>query len=126
VTNPPKTVATCSFVAVSSNTANLTLTNVYPSYFNHFDMEIQDCGTVTAGGNVTVTSGSGSYVTLDLTGGGKPDIEVFWPNNYPRQIDPGPLYNLDQSFDIHILENMPQNTTVTFTIVFNFQNWQPS
>jgi len=106
----------------------IRLDNVYPSYYNSFDFNVKNCGTIPwriqevifNPGNIVLTHQG--YLRLDLTGDGKDDVEIYWGNSFGVQNDPGD--KVDISFEIHVLENMPQDQhDLSFTVQIVVWNW---
>jgi len=110
-----------------NDTLVIELNNVYPCYYEHISFWIHNCGTIPwriwrvifNPGNVIIYRPSN--LTLDLNSDGKADIEIYWGNNFGQQVDP--CGKVDLSFDIHILQPCPENTTLTFTVTIEMVNW---
>lgn len=109
------------------DTLVVNLTNVYPCYYEHIAFWVHNCGTIPwriwrvifNPGNVIIYRPS--YLTLDLNGDGYADVEIYWGNNFGQQVDP--CGKVDLSFDIHILQPFPEDTTLTFTVTIEMVNW---
>lgn len=109
-------------------TLTTTLENVYPCYFNAQSFYLKNCGTIPVkvwkifieGQEFT---GGVPYLKLDLTKDGKPDIEISWGNNWGAQIDPGTIYPWEFSFWIHVLQDAPEGSTLTFHITVWATQW---
>lgn len=119
------------FVDVNQDGCNDTLVvelnNVYPCYYEHIAFWIHNCGTIPwriwrvtfNPGNIIIYRPG--YLTLDLNNDGNADIEIYWGDNFGQQVDP--CGKVDLSFDIHILQPCPENTTLTFTAAIEMVNW---
>jgi len=112
-----------------SHTVEVIMENVYPSYYENIEFHIHNCGTIpwkivmvnfTTPYETKSITGPG-YLTLDMTGDGKADAEIKWGDNFNSQIDP--CVEIEISFKIHILQDAPPNTTMTFTITIMMTNW---
>lgn len=108
-----------------TETLDLTLHNVYPSYFNMVSIYPHNNGTVPLIiDNVIISSDYGSvllrtagYVALDLTGEGDADIEISWKDSFGYQMEPCDWdADPELSFWIHVLQAAPQGATLYFTI----------
>jgi hypothetical protein len=107
----------------------VVMNNTYPSYYEGIEFHPYNCGTIPLSlMNVTITTDYGTYVLtnsgykqLNLTADGKPDVEIYWGNSFHMQIDPNDW--IEVSFQIHVLQDAPQNTTMHFTITMLFINW---
>jgi hypothetical protein len=110
-----------------NDTIIVELNHVYPCYYEHMAFWIHNCGTIPwriwraifNPGNVIIYRPS--YLTLDLNGDGNADIEIYWGDNFGQQVDP--CGRVDLSFDIHILQPFPEDTTLTFSIAIEMVNW---
>jgi hypothetical protein len=101
--------------------------NVYPCYYEHIGFWIHNCGTipwrlwrVTFNPGTVIIYANG-YLTLDLNDDGHADIEIKWGNNFGDQVDP--CHDFEVSFQIHILQPIPEGTTLTFSIAIEMVNW---
>jgi len=115
-----------------NDTVNILLNNTYPSYFESLTVHIHNCGTIPlkiwkviffydgSSKNVTITGGF-PYFTLDLTGDGKPDVEISWGDSIGIQLDV--CQTMEVSFNIHVLQDAPQDTTMHFHVEFTYINW---
>ncbi|MCS7124609.1 MAG: hypothetical protein NZ932_04240 [Candidatus Bathyarchaeota archaeon] len=112
-----------------NDTLVVELNNVYPCYYEHMAFWIHNCGTIpwkivrvnftTPYETKSITKPS--YLTLDLNGDKKADIELYWGNNFGQQVDP--CGRVDISFDIHVLQPCPENTKLKFTATIIMVNW---
>jgi len=111
------------------DTLEMTLNNVYPCYYEHASSWIHNCGTIPWRiSKVTFTTSTGTvvlttfgYFTLDLDGDGLDDVECRWGDNFGAQVDP--CESVDISFSIHVLQNAPQDTQMSFTAEVEVYNW---
>jgi len=115
-----------------NDTLLINLNNVYPSYFTSITFYVHNCGTIPLKIDKVIFKNSthvvGEYRTgvpylkVDLNGDGKFDVEFQWGDNFGEQIDPcgrSPEF----SFWIHILQDAPQNETLSFSIELVAVNW---
>jgi|YelNatPaOPRAMG01_1025707.scaffolds.fasta_scaffold08465_7 hypothetical protein len=110
-----------------NDTIVIELNNVYPCYYEHIAFWIHNCGTIPwriwrvifNPGNITIYNRG--YVRLDLNNDTKYDIEIYWGNNFGDQVDP--CSKTDISFEIHILQPIPENSTLTFRVTIEIVNW---
>ncbi|MEM3696539.1 MAG: hypothetical protein QXQ94_03415 [Candidatus Bathyarchaeia archaeon] len=110
-----------------NDTIVIELNHVYPCYYEHMSFWIHNCGTIPwriwrvifNPGNVTLYDRG--YLNLDLNNDTKADIEIYWGNNFGDQVDP--CSKVDLSFELHILQPIPQNSTLTFTVTIEMVNW---
>ena len=110
---------------------DVTLHNVYPSYFNKITVYVQNNGSiplmiesVTIRGGIEIHRFADvpSYAALDLDGDEKDDIEICWRDNFGEQLHPdGAIVAL--SFWFHALEDAPQGATLSFTIEVEAVQW---
>lgn len=129
-----------SNIDLETNTITVTMDNVYPCLWVYGTFDLHNNGTIPAGLHaINVTAENlvvnywpiaGGYAgevednSLDpgenvimtgqviLSGDGESDFD---------QIDPGD--NVYADFSLHFTENLPQNTTYTFTIELVYYNW---
>jgi hypothetical protein len=115
----------------------VTCNNTYPSYYNHLDFWLCNCGTIPykiQGATVWV-GGVEEYswdasdlvptapcVSLDLNNDTKDDIELHWGNCFGRQVHPTKC-DANCSFDWHILQDAPQNQVLQFEIKVHVVQW---
>jgi hypothetical protein len=116
-----------------NDTVNILLNNTYPSYYEEITVHLHNCGTIplkiwkviffyqNGAKNVTVTASGPDYFTLDLNGDDKPDVEIQWGDNIGVQIDV--CVTKEISWEIHVLQDAPQNTTMHFDVEFVYINW---
>jgi len=124
-----KDVGSCSITIDPENNMvlDVSLDNVYPSYFTEFHYRLSNCGTIPwriqevifNPGNVVITHNA--MISLDLNGDNKDDVQIDWGNNFLAQVDKGGT--LDMSFGIHVTENAPQGQTLYFTAQIVVWNW---
>lgn len=113
------------------DTMNVTLDNVYPWYYTHIAFKVHNDGTIPLKIWRTIIDGQYFYelneqelqqgVELDITDDGKPDILVWWGDNFGVQLHP--CESADISFDITVLQDAPQGSTLTFTISLDAVQW---
>jgi hypothetical protein len=111
------------------NTIKVIMDNVYPCYYENIEMHIHNCGTIpwkivrvnftTPYEQKSITGPQ--YLTLDMSGDGKADVEIKWGDNFGQQTDP--CTELEVSFKIHVLQDAPEDTTMTFTVTIIIINW---
>jgi len=92
--------------------AIVTITNAYPSYYVYIHITIKNVGTVPV-----------KLKEIRITA---PEcIEVEGWDHVGEQLDPYPNepYQSDYSARIHVKECAEQGATYTFTIEFEFWNW---
>jgi hypothetical protein len=130
-----KDVASCNCTALDKDkngtleTMLVTCNNTYPSYYNHLDFWLCNCGTIpyrVQGASVWVDGQQEYYWDyidpidgicegLDLNDDDLDDIEIRWGNCFGDQVHPG-LCVSNCSFGWHILQDAPQNTVLQFEI----------
>lgn len=117
------------------DTLNVTLSNVYPWYYEHIAFKLHNNGEIplkvwkviieTATGNYTYYElneqelNEGEY--LDLDGDGKYDIVIWWGDNFGEQLHP--CESVDISLDITVLQEAKMGTTYTFRIYIIAIQW---
>lgn len=121
-----------------AKTIEMTLTNVYPCYFNSISVYGRNCGTIPL--HFEWVSFDSDYedpiiidwidtdyapISLDLDGDGNDDIEIKWGNHIGSQVHPGKSTG-EISFWIHVMQAAPQNETMHFTITFNAVQYNES
>jgi len=110
------------------DTLKIEMGNVYPSYYEHVAWKIHNCGTIPwriwrvifNPGNIIINE-TGPIIKLDLNNDALPDIEIDWGDNFGDQVDP--CENIDLSVDFHVLQPIPKNSILTFTITIEIVNW---
>ena len=110
-----------------NDTLVIELNKVYPCYYEHISFWIHNCGTIPwriwrvifNPGNVIIYKAG--YLKLDLNADGKADIEIYWGDWFGLQRDP--CEKADLSFELHILQPIPKDTTLTFTVAIEMVNW---
>ncbi|KAA0006506.1 MAG: hypothetical protein FE037_05135 [Thermoplasmata archaeon] len=119
-----KDVASCVCSIIDSQKAKVTINNAYPCYTVTLNLVVKNTGTIPiALGEVRVdgnTIPDQEWTPIDLDGDGKNDTEfyVIFPQG---SADPNKC--ITTSLRIHIMEDAKQDTTYTFTIEFDFWNW---
>jgi len=124
-----KDVGKTTVYIVAPNTIEVIMDNVYPSYYENIQMHIHNCGTIpwklvrvnftTPYEQKSITGPA--YLTLDMSGDGKADVEIKWGDNFGFQFDP--CTEIEVSFKIHVLQDAPEDTTMTFTVTIIIINW---
>ncbi len=114
-----------------AETLQITLNNTYPYYYNHIGFKIVNGGTIPFKIWQMKLDGKNYYeinehelfegVYLDLDGDGLNDTIVWWGDNFGVQLHPG--QKADISLDITILQDAPQNSTLTFNITLTVVQW---
>jgi len=95
------------------DTLEVTLNNVYPSYFNTLAFYVRNIGTVPlkidhVNINGTKVFSHNTLVKLDLDGDTVDDFEIWWGDSFGVQIEPGER-GPEISFWMHVLQPCPQN-----------------
>jgi hypothetical protein len=124
-----KDYGSCELLQVDDTTLQVTMSNVYPCYYENIEFHITNCGTVpwkiyrvnfkSASGEFSIYNVG--YFTWDLNNDGTPDIEVSWGDNFGVQVDPN--VKIEISFELHILQGAPQDAQMDFTIEMEIINW---
>ncbi len=113
----------------------VTLHNVYPWYYTHIAFKIHNNGEIPVKiWRVIINNGTNNMTyyeineaeldqgeEIDLTGDGKPDVLIWWGDNFGKQLHP--CQSADISWDLTILQAAPQGTTLTFTIMIEVVQW---
>jgi len=106
-----------------ADTMDITLNNVYPCYFEHISFMVRCNGTVPiiyqqadfyVNEILVRTMTSIGYFTLDLSGDGYADVEIYWGDSFGTQLHNG--NSLDISFNIHVLQEAPQSAELSFSV----------
>lgn len=111
-----------------NDTLELTLNNVYPSYWNEVAVYAQNCGTVPIIIDRVLINGTvlrkppTPVVKLDVTGDGKEDIEIWWRNAFGVQLEPGDD-SPEMSFWFHVLQAAPEGASLNFSICIEAVQW---
>jgi hypothetical protein len=122
-----KDVGSSSATIVASDKIEIVLTNVYPSYYEHISFWVHNCGSIPWEIQKVIFNPGGieiqkpGYLTLDLNGDGKADVEIYWGDGFGTQTEPCEKLNI--SFEIHVLDNAPLDETLTFTAGIVVVNW---
>jgi hypothetical protein len=101
--------------------AQVTLTNVYPSYFTSITLYAQNTGTIpliidkVIIDGIVISAGTQTIVSLDLDDDGQDDIEIWWKDGIGTQLEPDDFAD-EMSIWIHILQPAPEGATLTFQI----------
>jgi len=108
------------------DTMIVTLRNVYPWYYTHIGFSVHNDGSVPIKiWRVIIADQYYLYnrgrVEVDLTDDEKPDIRIWWGDSFGDQLHP--CDSADISFDITVLQDAPQGSTLTFTISFEAIQW---
>jgi len=118
-----------------SDTMNITLHNVYPWYYTHIAFKVHNNGGIPIKiWRVIISNGTQNFTyyelneqelqqgeEIDVTGDGKADILIWWGNNFGTQLHP--CQSADISFDITVLQEAPQGSTLTFTLYLEVVQW---
>ena len=114
-----------------NDTVTVTFHNTYPCYFNVVNFYPYNAGTIPIrinsvliewdGGSQLITS-SPYYVGMDINGDGYDDIEILWGNNFGAELNPGG-FPVEVSFWIHVLQEAPQNASLSFTATMMAVQW---
>ncbi|RLG80094.1 MAG: hypothetical protein DRO13_04560 [Thermoprotei archaeon] len=109
----------------------VTLRNVYPWYYTHIAFKVHNDGTIPLKIWRMIIDNTEYYelneqelqegVEIDLTNDGKPDILVWWGDNFGVQLEP--CESADMSFDITVLQDAPQGATLTFNLSLEAVQW---
>ncbi|MEM3976438.1 MAG: hypothetical protein QXO87_06765, partial [Desulfurococcaceae archaeon] len=113
------------------DTMNVTLHNTYPYYYTHIAFKVHNSGTIPVKIWRVIINGQEFYelneqvlqqgVELDLTGDGRPDVLIWWGNNFGIQLHP--CQSADISFDLTLLQDAPEGATLTFIVRFEAVQW---
>jgi len=111
------------------DTIQITLDNVYPSYYEYITFWAHNCGTIpwriqnvvfkTLSGDITIEDSQ--YLQLDLDDDGYNDVEIYWGNNFGDLVNVGDKVSI--SFEIHVLQEAPQGVSLSFTAEINVVQW---
>lgn len=113
------------------DTMNVTLRNVYPYYYTHIAFKVHNDGTIPIKIWRVIIKGQEFYelneqelqqgVELDLNNDDKPDVLIWWGNNFGVQLHP--CQSADISFDVTVLQDAPEASTLSFTVSFEAVQW---
>jgi len=118
-----------------SDTMNVTLYNVYPWYYTHIAFKIHNNGGIPVKiWRVILSNGTHNFTyyelneqelnqgeEIDVTGDGKPDLTIWWGDNFGEQLHVNQSANI--SFDITVLQEAPQGSSLTFTLYLEVVQW---
>lgn len=122
-----KDVARCDVtIGADKQTAAITKTNVYPSYYCTVWFDIHNNGTIPLKIAAVKVNGVPVHPSIptpfDLTGDGNPDITIHVTDiTLCQQIDPDETIRMD--IDQHILQGAPQGETFSYTVEIQFNQW---
>ncbi len=114
---------------------NVTLHKVYPWYYTHIAFKIHNNGGIPVRiWRVILNNGTHNFTyyelneqelqqgeEIDLNGDGKPDLLIWWGDNFGEQLHP--CQSADISWDLTVLQDAPQGATLTFTIYIEVIQW---
>ncbi|MEM4881597.1 MAG: hypothetical protein QXL28_04320 [Desulfurococcaceae archaeon] len=113
------------------DTMNVTLHNTYPYYYTHIAFKVHNSGTIPVKIWRVIINGQEFYelneqvlqqgVELDLTGDDRPDVLIWWGNNFGIQLHP--CQSADISFDLTLLQDALEGATLTFIVRFEAVQW---
>lgn len=118
-----------------SDTMNITLTNAYPWYYTHIAFKVHNDGSIPLRiWRIKISNGTHESiyyelneqelqqgVEIDSNSDGKPDILIWWGDNFGAQLHP--CQSADISLDLTILQDAPQSTYLTLYIEFDAIAW---
>ena len=110
------------------DTMNVTIHNAYPWYYTHIAFKVHNDGSIPIKVWKIVVDGTeyfeiqpGQGILIDLNNDSKPDVQMWWGDSFGTQIEP--CSSVDISFDLTVLQDAPENSTLTFTISFMAIQW---
>jgi hypothetical protein len=109
----------------------LTIYNAYPSYANDISFWVHCNGSVPLiieqviiNGDAVINHTPSPVILLDLNGDGANDVEILWGDNFGTQLHY--CESVEISFLIHILQPIPENSTLPFNISLDAVQWNES
>jgi len=112
---------TTAVITSDPHVIEVTLNNVYPSYFNSISVYFINTGSVPLIIEKALIDGHvvmdyDEKVRLDLNGDGENDLEIWWKANiFGLQLEPGGD-GPETSFWVHVLQGAPKGASLAFTI----------
>lgn len=110
---------------------NITIHNAYPGYYTHVTFNIRNNGDIPLKIWRVVIDGKSYYeinegeaqngVEVDLNNDGKPDVRIWWGDNFGKELYPGDSAAI--SFDLTVLPSAPQGAKLTLTIKYEMIQW---
>ncbi len=111
------------------------LHNVYPWYYTHIAFKVHNDGTIPVKlWRLTISNGTHEWyfyevnenqtqegVRVDLNSDGKPDILIWWGDNFGKQLHP--CQSIDISLDLTILQEAPQDSNLTLYLRLDAIQW---
>jgi hypothetical protein len=122
---------TTAVITADPHVIEVTLNNVYPSYFNSISVYAKNTGTIPLIIEEAIIDGHvvmdfDTKVRLDLNGDGKDDLEIWWKANiFGVQLEPG-KDGPQTSFWVHVLQDAPKGGSLHFTIELVAVQWNYS
>lgn len=109
----------------------VTIDNAYPYYGNHINFAVHGLGSiplriwkvefVVDSTVVETIYDEDEYIYLDLGGDGADDLEIWWGNGFGEQLHECDRWDI--SFELLVLQEAPQDSTLTFTIKLYAIQW---
>lgn len=123
-----KDVASCSVQYLDAHTMQFTINNAYPWYYEEISSHAIVTGSVPIkvwkvvinGVELYATNGSNN-VFLDLNNDSLSDIVIRWNDNLGSQLHTN--WTVEFSFWVVVLQEAPQNTSLTVTISIYAVQW---
>ncbi len=123
-----KDVGSCSAMYTDDHTMQFTINNAYPWYFEEITTHAVITGTVPIKIWKVIINGVELYETnksetvfLDLNGDTLNDVALVWNDNVGVQYHPGDT--VEMSFWIVVLQQAPQNSSLTITVQIYAVQW---